>query len=85
MIQLLDHIPGAIKVDYQDPAAKRIVLENYFKSVEHSVIGRKEDVVIDELIRDLKVKSSIYHLIYWKMRFLPQRKDFVFLMDIMII
>ena len=58
LIQLLDHIPGSTKVNYQDPAAKRIVLENYFKSVEHSVIGRKEDVVIDELIRDLKVKSE---------------------------
>ena len=30
LTQLLDHLPGATKVDYQDPAAKRILLENYF-------------------------------------------------------
>lgn len=58
LCQLIDNLPGENRVDYQDPSAKRIVLENYFMSVEHSVSGEKRKVNIDELICDLKAKSD---------------------------
>lgn len=55
---LLDMLPSSSKVDYQDPSAKRIVLENYFKSVEHSISGQKIHLPIDDIIYDLHAKSE---------------------------
>ena len=83
MIQLLDHTWFS-QDDYQDPGPS-VCFRNYFKSVEHSVIGRKRDVVIDELIRDLKVKSEHISSHILENEILTTNKGLRFLMDTMII
>ena len=58
MLPLLDRLPSQKPVEYNNPLEKRAVLKTYFNAVNHNVSGKKIQVGVQDLIRDLRLKSE---------------------------
>ena len=55
---LINNLPDQDKVNYSSPADKQNRLQMYFNSVQHLVSGEKVEIQIDDLIKDLLIKSD---------------------------
>lgn len=58
IIPLLDRLPSQKLIDYNNPEDKQAVLKAYFDSVKYIISGKKVNISVSDLIKDLRSKSE---------------------------